>query len=93
MGVGRSSSVKEPTWEVVLSFDGVDWVVRDGELTARGATLEALDDQLAAALRDSGRFGPGEQVSVFMGFDYGCMPTWLRQYAAHYFNRWVSLHL
>lgn len=79
--------------EVALTYEGSEWVARGQDLTVRGGTLAALDERLAAALRDSGRFPAGERVTVFMGFDFDCIPTWFRQYAAHYFNRWVEMDL
>lgn len=79
--------------EVSLIHDGSYWVARHGSLEARGRTLPELDRDLAQRLRERGDFPPASQVAVFMGFDYDTIPTWIRQYAYHYFNRHVSLRL
>lgn len=79
--------------DVTLIHDGTHWVARNDTVTAKGRTLEELDQSLARALRDSGEFPEAASVTVFMGFDYDVIPTWIRQYASHYFNRYVSLRL
>lgn len=77
--------------EVTLSHDGSDWIARHQTLEARGRTLPELDQNLAQRLRENGAFPASGQVTVFMGFDYDTLPTWLRQYTYHYFNRYVLL--
>ncbi len=77
--------------DVALTHDGTEWIVRGERLEVRGATFKRLDRALADALRDSGRFSPGDRVTIFMGFDFDTIPTWLRQYSSHYFNRYVSV--
>ncbi|MFQ5937410.1 MAG: DUF5395 family protein, partial [Acidiferrobacterales bacterium] len=62
-------------------------------LVARGQTLPDLDEDLRRVLCDWGKFPKGSTVTVFMGFDYDTIPTWIRQYASHYFNRYVTIHL
>lgn len=79
--------------EMRIIHDGHQWIVQHDSLTACGQTLPALDAHLAEVLRQSGQFSSPMQVTVFMGFDYDTIPTWLRQYASHYFNRYVSLQL
>lgn len=79
--------------ELDLVHDGERWIGRNGALTASGATFWELDDDLRRALRDAGEYPEGSRVTVFMGFDYDTIPTWLRQYAAHYFNRYVAIDL
>jgi hypothetical protein len=79
--------------EVSLIHDGDQWIARHLFLEARGRTLSELDQDLTRCLRESGDFPASSEVSVFMGFDYDTIPTWLRQYAYHYFNRYIRLHL
>lgn len=79
--------------EISLVHDGAQWIGRHRSFVARGETLSDLDDDLRRALRDGGRFPHGSTVTVFMGFDYDTIPTWIRQYASHYFNRYVTLDL
>jgi hypothetical protein len=82
-----------PEVDVRLIHDGTCWIAENDTVRAKGATFEELDTNLACALRRHGDFAPGSKVRVFMGFDYGTIPTWIRQYAAHYFNRYVTLTL
>lgn len=78
--------------DLVLSHEGGRWIARGGAIEVAGRTLGDLDAGLGEALRACGRFS-GPRVRVFMGFDFDTMPTWMRQYAAHYFNRTVSIAL
>jgi len=79
--------------DVRLIHDGVNWVVDNETLTAQGATFDELDESLKQALIQSGDFPPTSEVTVFMGFDFDTIPTRLRQYHSHYFNRTVALTL
>ncbi len=79
--------------EVTLIHDGEAWVARNGDLEARGRTLPELDADLKRAMQACGEFEEGSKVTVFMGFDYDTIPTWIRQYASHYFNRYVFVNL
>ncbi|MGD8566719.1 MAG: DUF5395 family protein [Gammaproteobacteria bacterium] len=75
--------------ELTLIHDGNEWVVSNDLYKASGKTFEALDNNLINALRHSGEFTQGTKVKIFMGFDFATIPTWLRQYHTHYFNRQV----
>jgi hypothetical protein len=55
--------------------------------------MSELDEDLKRGLRESGDYAPGTALHVFMGFDYDTIPTWLRQYHTHYFNRTVLVSL
>ncbi len=78
--------------ELVLAHDGERWIARGGPILASGRTLGELDASVAEALRAAG--GPvGPRVIVFMGFDFDTLPRWMRQYAAHYFNRTVTVEV
>lgn len=79
--------------ETRLIHDGDAWVASNETITARGRTLEELDESLVSALRKTGRFTKGSKVSVFMGFDFSTIPMWLRQYASHYFNRCITVDI
>lgn len=76
-----------------LTDNGEFWFVNGEDLTASGRTLDDLDADLKRAMIESGRFEPGSEVTVFMGYDFSGIPTWLRQYHYHYFNRLVTLEL
>jgi protein associated with RNAse G/E len=76
--------------ELVITHDGKRWVARNDAITASAETLPELDANVAEALREQGNFG---KVTVFMGFKFSTIPTWIRQYASHYFNRYVLMDL
>ena len=79
--------------ELSLVHDGRQWVVSNDNLVAKGEEFEALDADLKRVLLESSTFLPGERVTVHMGFDFDTIPTWLRQYHTHYFNRIVTVDL
>lgn len=77
--------------ELTIHHDGRCWRGRNSELELRAPELADLDRELLQALRASGRFRPGQRITVHMGFDRDGLPRWLHQYATHYFNRTVTL--
>ncbi len=79
--------------ELNLVHDGEQWIARGDALVAVGETLQDVDSNIGRALRDSGAFPRGSSVTVFMGFDFDTIPTWLRQYHTHYFNRYITVNL
>jgi hypothetical protein len=78
--------------DLVITHDGMKWIAGNGELTASGRSLPELDADLAAALRRAG-YAAGSRLRVFMGFDMRTLPEWTRQYAPHYFNRFVDVEV
>lgn len=79
--------------ETSIIDDGVYWIASNDDFTATGRTLNELDDDLRRILLESGRYKAGSNITVFMGYDYSVIPTWIRQYAYHYFNRLVTIQL
>ena len=79
--------------EVRLVHDGINWIANHPSFEARGETLLELDRETTRCLLDRQLFPENSQVTVFMVFDYNCIPTWIRQYASHYFNRYIRLDL
>lgn len=79
--------------EVRLIHDGIKWIAYHQSFEACGDTLLELDQDLTRCLLDTQSFPDNAQVTVFMVFDYNCIPIWIRQYAYHYFNRYVRLNL
>lgn len=79
--------------ETSIIHDGEKWVAKNETLRASGVTLNELDDDMKRSLSHCGKFKKGSKVTVFMGFDYSTIPTWLRQYTYHYFNRIVTIDL
>lgn len=79
--------------EMYLSNEGDWWVAKNEQIKAIGRTLPELDDNLKSVLLRSKKFKKGSRVKVFMGFDFSTIPTWLRQYTYHYFNRIITIDL
>lgn len=79
--------------ELTIDHDGHCWQARGENLGVRAPRLGELDRELLHAMRVSGRFRPGQRVTVHMAFDRDALPRWLRQYAAHYFNRTITLQV
>jgi hypothetical protein len=78
--------------ELRLIHDGEFWIAENVELRVTGATLPALDRELARVL-GRGRHRGEAEIEVRMTFDNSVIPQWIRQYSNHYFNRVVSLNL
>ena len=74
-----------------LIHDGDYWIASNETLTARGRTFKELYDDMGCALREHNLAAKGTTVTVFMGFDFDTIPTWIRQYGSHYFNRYVTI--
>ena len=79
--------------EFSLVHDGELWVCSNDTLVARGKSIFELDQDIQRLLQKSGSYARGSQIRVFMGFDFDTIPTWLRQYHNHYFNRTVLIDL
>ena len=79
--------------ELHLIHDGDRWIGRNDRLTAKGEELSDLDSDIRRILQQSGEYPVGSKLTVFMGFDFDTIPTWLRQYHTHYFNRVLSIEL
>jgi hypothetical protein len=79
--------------EVRLVHDGSKWIAHHKYFKAYGQTLLELDQDLAKCLLDNKLFADNTYITVFMAFDYSCIPIWIRQYAYHYFNRYIQLNL
>ena len=76
--------------EMVIVHDGKQWLAGNDDVNASGRTLRELDANVADALRVRGGFEKSP-ITVFMGFDFNTIPTWMRQYASHYFNRVIRI--
>jgi hypothetical protein len=77
--------------ELSLIHDGRHWVARADSWTARGETLEEIDQTVAAIVRKTVKPIDGRQLKVKMHFDISVIPQWMRQYSNHYFNRLVTV--
>lgn len=76
-----------------LVHDGERWVASNDKLTASGRTFSELDDDMRRALREQSQLKAGSTVMVYMGFDFSTIPDFLRQFAHHYFNRYVTIKI
>jgi hypothetical protein len=77
--------------ELSLIHDGRHWVARADSWTARGETLEELDQAVADIVRRTEEPSDGRLLEVKMHFDISVIPRWMRQYSNHYFNRLVTV--
>jgi hypothetical protein len=79
--------------ETSLIHDGRNWIATGESFVATGSTLHELDNDVRRHLMEGRQFDNQNVVTVFMGFDYSTIPTWIRQYATHYFNRYIRITL
>lgn len=86
--MARSKVVKPGMLEISLHQDGVCWVASGAGLCVKARSLQTLDQCLRGELLAAGFDLP---VDVSMYFERDSLPHWMRQYAAHYFNRQVRL--
>jgi hypothetical protein len=77
--------------ELILSHDGDNWVAENPDLTVKAPTLEKLDTELTAMVKDKGYIKEGGKLKIFMAFDNATIPQWIRQYSQHYFNRVIEV--
>jgi hypothetical protein len=73
--------------KIALVHNGTEWVAENNKFTARGDSLDKLDEDIKNKLRPS--FEAGHKVKVDMEFDYSTFPFWITQYHPYYFNRSV----
>lgn len=78
--------------DMVVVHDGEKWIAKNEAITVSGKSFPELDANLAAALRQEGH-RQGSRLTVFMGFDMTTIPSWIHQYAPHYFNRYVHVEV
>ena len=79
------------TIEGVITHDGKKWILNNKLFSVSAPTLEELDDKVRTLLKDRGIVAPGEKAEVLMLFDNSTIPSWIRPYAQHYFNRIVEV--
>ena len=77
--------------EITITHDGYNWIASHQLFECTAETLEEIDQQIISIIRNTIQFKDQQFVEVFMGFDYDTIPTWLRQYHTHYFNRILKI--
>ena len=77
--------------ELIISHNGKNWIGKNDFLLVEASTLEELDNELRNLLKQKGSLEKGKRIDIFMAFDNSTIPTWIRQYGQHYFNRIVRL--
>lgn len=73
--------------ELIITHDGKNWIAKSSELSAKGSSLEQLDNNLKKIVEERGLFDADKKIDLFMFFDNFTIPQWIRQYSQHYFNR------
>lgn len=89
----RTSRVKREILELTVSHDGQDWIACNQDMVIRGKDFAEIDSTLIRKVTQSKQYPSGTELRVHMGFDYDSIPRWIRQYAAHYFNRHLTITL
>ena len=77
--------------ECSIKHTGEEWIVQNELFSVSAPTLGQLDHDLKQHLKNQGIIGKGKKVEVFMAYDNGTIPQWIRQYSQHYFNRVVVM--
>ena len=77
--------------EVTITHDGCNWIANHHLFKCDADTLEEIDQQITSIIHNTSEFKDQQFVEVFMGFDFDTIPTWLRQYHTHYFNRILKI--
>lgn len=72
--------------EVTLGHDGRHWFVSDHDRDIRASSVTELEHRLLAHLDASG----SGSLDIHLRCDRNLLPVWMRQYAAHYFNRIIQ---
>jgi len=62
-------------FNLTLVYDGTEWIAKNGDIVARGKTLEELDENLKNALKS--KLKNGEKAEVRMEYDYASFPFWI----------------
>ena len=73
--------------ELIITHNGKNWIAKNNKLSAKGTSLEQLDNNLKKLVRQQGLLDAHEKIDLFMFFDNSTIPQWIRQYSQHYFNR------
>ncbi len=73
--------------ESAVIHDGRRWRAFNDDLSVSGKTLNEMERNLETALRDFGGYRKGEKIKVVIGYNAKAIPSWIRPYPSHYFNR------
>ncbi|HET7314396.1 DUF5395 family protein [Salinisphaera sp.] len=76
---------------IELDYNGGRWHATGNGVRVSAPDLAGLDRRIEAALAESGDFHAGDQVLAAMTVRRVVLPSWLAQYAGHYFNRRARL--
>lgn len=77
----------QETINLVITHNGDEWIAENEGIIFIGKTLNDLDDHIKQQSLKTGH----KKIIVNMFFDSQTIPTWIRQYASHYFNRTIFL--
>jgi len=79
--------------EIILSFDGEQWIVNLEDQRFISGELRELENRIIEFIRKKPCYANREFVRVWVGFDYDTIPDWLRQYHTHYFNYHLTVSI
>ena len=77
--------------EVTLAHDGCRWIAIHQLFEFSANTLDEIEKQITLFVQNTANFKDQRIVKVFIGYDFDTIPTWLRQYHTHYFNRVLKI--
>ena len=77
--------------DFTLTHDGLNWIAKHNQLTAKALTIESLDQKVKIILKEKKFIKSGETKRIRFVFDNSTIPQWIRQYSNHYFNRIIEV--
>ncbi len=86
----RTKKGAERRLEMLLGYDGRNWVLSGEGTSITAPELSELDRLLEIALSEQWQQEP---LEVHMRTDNSMIPEWIRPYMNHYFNRILELPL
>ncbi len=75
-------------YEVVLRYEGDQWIARYGSLEWRASDRGQLEAQVV----DYFRARYVTPFRIYMHFDMQSIPRWFHQYQTHYFNQIIEVN-
>ncbi len=78
--------------EMILGYDGCNWVLSNQDLVVSANSLDELDKKLEEILSDKWQKDRPLEVHMMSNND-DMIPEWMKPYMDHYFNRILELPL
>jgi len=72
--------------DIAIDHDGAEWVTSEFDVTVRAPDIGELGRRVVVHLTARGRQAPAD---IHLCCERELLPSWMRQYGAHYFNHVV----